>query len=131
LLLAEARTLLAAGVACVLEGNLREPQRHALGAFVPAPSFVEIRCIARPDVLLARYRARAASGCRHPGHVDLQALPEIEAELNAAPDACTALGGPVLHWDSSEGFAADTLLAALDAALAGPVAPAGLARGQP
>lgn len=129
LLLAEARTLLAAGVACLLEGNVREPQRRALGAFRPPPSFVEIRCDARADVLLARYRARAASGRRHPGHVDLEALAEIEAELGAAPVAGTELGGPVLRWDSSEGFATDALLAALDAALAAAVAPAGPGRG--
>jgi predicted kinase len=127
LLLAEAGTLLAAGVGCLLEGNFREPQRRSLGALRPPPSFVEVRCSARPDVLLARYRARAVSGRRHPGHVDLQALPEIEAELHAAPGACTALGGPVLHWDTSEGFAADALLTALDAALAGAVAAAGSA----
>ncbi len=131
LLLAEARTLLAAGVACLLEGNFREPQRRALGAFAlaPPPSFIEIRCTARPAVLLARYRDRAAAGQRHPGHVDLEALPELAAELGAAAAVGPALGGPVLQWDSSDGFAPDALIAALDATLAGLSAPASGTRG--
>jgi predicted kinase len=114
LLVAEAGRLLAAGCACILEGNLREPQRSALAALAPAPQFVEIRCAARPDVLLARYRARARSARRHPGHADLEALPEIERELSAPASAPSGLGGPVLEWDTSDGFAAGELLAALE-----------------
>jgi predicted kinase len=131
LLLAEAGRLLGAGVSCVLEGNFREPQRRALAALplAPAPSFVEIRCGARPDVLVARYRARAHSGSRHPGHVDLEALPELAGELAAGGDAGTALGGPALVWDNSAGFAADGLLAALDAVLARLSVPASGTRG--
>jgi predicted kinase len=130
LLLAEARRLLAAGVDCVLEGNFREPQRQALAALLlPPPRFVEIRCGARAEVLLSRFRARAADGRRHPGHVDLEALPELERELRAAALPGPALGGPVLAWDTSAGFASDALLAALDAALAGLSAPASDTRG--
>jgi predicted kinase len=115
LLVAEAGRLLAAGVHCVLEGNLREPQRRALAALPlsPVPRFVEIRCGAQPAVLLTRFRARAGSGGRHPGHVDLEALPELEREL-AVPATAASLGGPLLEWDTSTGFAADELLDALD-----------------
>lgn len=131
LLLAEAGRLLAAGVDCVLEGNFREAQRRALAALPlrAPPRFVEIRCDARPDLLLSRYRARALAGSRHPGHVDLEALPGLERELRAGAAAGPALGGPVLVWDTSAGFASDALLAALDAALAPISAPASDTRG--
>lgn len=124
-LLGEAERLLAAGVACVLEGNLRAAQRAVLGGFAlqPPPQYVEVRCRARPDLLLARYRARALSGTRHPGHVDLEALPGLEAELTAPPSAA-GLGGPVLEWDSSEGFETATLEQQLEATLAALSVPA-------
>jgi predicted kinase len=131
LLLAEAGRLLGAGVGCVLEGNFREPQRRLLASLGAdaAPSFVEIRCRARAEVLRARYEARARSGRRHPGHVDLEALPELEAELAGCGEAGTALGGAVLAWDNSAGFDSGALLVALDAALAGLSGPARGTRG--
>jgi predicted kinase len=116
LLIAEAGRLARAGVACVLEGNLREPERRALAAL--SATFIEIRCTARRDLLVARYVARAGSPARHPGHVDLEALPELERELGAAPPAQPALG-VAIEWDTSEGFAATAVLAALEARLAG------------
>jgi predicted kinase len=129
-LLDEAGRLLAAGVPCVLEGNLRAAQRAALGGFAlqPPPQYVEIRCHARPDVLLARYRARALSGTRHPGHVDLEALPGLEAELTAPPPAA-GLGGPLLEWDTSDGFETAALERRLAATLATLSAPASGTRG--
>ncbi len=117
LLLAEAGRLLGAGVACVLEGNFREPQRGSLAALTPAPRFLEVRCRAPAEVLIARYRSRAAAGVRHPGHVDLEALPELERELRGPPVVLPPLGGPVLEWDTSAGFDSTALVAALEAAL--------------
>lgn len=119
LLIAEAGRLLAARASCVLEGNLRAPQRRALAALAHAvaPRFVEIRCVARPEVLVARYRARAAAGGRHPGHVDLAALPELEQEFAAGADAMPELGGPALVWDTSADFATAPIEAAVAAAL--------------
>jgi predicted kinase len=119
LLLAEAGRLLGAGADCVLEGNFRGPQRQALVALVPRPAacFVEIRCTAAAQILRARYEARARSGNRHPGHVDLEALPELEAEFEGG-DPGLPLGGMRLAWETSAGFDAAPLLEALDAALA-------------
>ncbi len=130
LLLAEAGRLLAAGVDCVLEGNWRAPQRRALIALVPRPvdCFVEIRCGARAPILRQRYEARARAGRRHPGHVDLEALPGLEAEF-AGLDPGLPLGGALLAWDTSAGFDASSLLGALDAALAAFSAPARDTRG--
>ena len=124
LLIREARTLLVAGACCIVEGNLRAPQRRALtdggwpSSGVTRPTFMEIRCEARPEVLMARYRARIAAGQRHPGHVDLQALTEIEAELATSREATLPpLGGELLHWDTSEGFSTVDLEGALEAGL--------------
>jgi predicted kinase len=129
LLLAEAGRLLAHGVGCVLEGNFRAPQRQALAALSPPPQFVEIRCQARPELLAARYRARAGAGGRHPGHVDLEALPELEREWAVAGASGAALGGALIVWDNSAGFEAATPLRELERALAAVNAPASGTRG--
>lgn len=131
LLLAEAGRLLGAGVACVLEGNFRIAERERLLALPLAAPLrcVEIRCTAAAALLLERYRARAAAGSRHPGHVDLEALPELERELAAPADARPPLGGPALDWDSSAGRGMEPLFAALDATLAALSAPARGSRG--
>jgi predicted kinase len=130
LLISEAHRLLGAGAACIVEGNFRERELGALGAPAAprAARFVAIRMSARPEVLIARYRARAAVGNRHAGHADLEALPEIEREL-ATPPPPAGLGGPLIDWDTSDGFATDALEAALEAALAGLSAPASGTRG--
>ena len=119
LLLTEAGRLLGGGVACLVEGNLRAAQAARLreiGARAGA-TLVEIRCRAAPVVLLARYRARAASGTRHAGHVDLEALPEIERELAVGEGPWPEVGAQVLIHDTTAGFDERALLAALDAAL--------------
>ena len=119
LLLGEAARLLAGGVNCVVEGNLRSAEAarlRELGARSGA-ALVEIRCCAAPAVLLARYRARAESGTRHAGHVDLEALPEVERELAAGEEDRPGLGAQLLIHDTSAGFDARALLAAVDAIL--------------
>jgi len=118
LLIAEAGRLRGAGASCIVEGNLREPQRAALRALAHAAPFVEVQVRAAPEVLLARYRERAAAGVRHPGHVDLEALPEIEAELAARCPPLSPFGGPVLDWDTTERVDGAALIDALGAVLA-------------
>lgn len=121
LLLAEAARLLGAGANAVLEGNFREPQRRALASLAAASGarLVEVRVTARAEVLLQRYRERADRGQRHPGHVDLEALPEVEREiLGAATATPTALGGAALDWDTTAGFETGPLLAVLERCLA-------------
>lgn len=115
LLFDEAERWLAAGACCVLDGNFRPAEALRLQRLpVPPARLVEIRCSAAPTVLLQRYRERAASGTRHSGHVDLEALPEIEAELAAASAATgLALGGALLLYDTTDGFAPEALDAQL------------------
>jgi predicted kinase len=145
LLFREAELLLAAGGSCVLEGNFRREHgprlrriaervesrlpgassgasvgdsRAAGGRARPRVRFVEIRCRASGDVLLARFRERVATGERHPGHDDAGALARIGPALAAGELEPLDLGGAVLDYDSSTGLAPDALLAALDAVLA-------------
>jgi predicted kinase len=119
LLLAEARALLAHGVDCILEGNWRAPQARALAEFAAAAGtdLVEVHCFAAPAVLLARYRARAALGTRHPGHVDLEALADVQQELTVTPCAVLADRARVLSCDTTEGFDAAELLRRVDGLL--------------
>jgi len=115
LLLAEAARLAAAGVDCVLEGNVRAAQRMALDGLVPRPAFLEVRLAARPAVLEERYLARARDGSRHPGHVDLLALPGLALELAPPAVAPAPSLGACIECETSEGFDWAPLLAPLDA----------------
>jgi len=114
LLFRDAATLTRHGLDCVLEGNFRAAQGEALRALVPSPLFIEVRCMASPQTLRERYRARAVDGSRHPGHVDLEALPEIEREFEASPVANLGLGGPVVDWDTTGGVDGSGLVRRLD-----------------
>lgn len=119
LLLADAGAHLARGRSCVLEGNFRAAQRAALEALATIEHgvFVEARVTARADVLSARYRARALDGTRHAGHVDLEALAEIEREF-ARPPAATFGAGRVIEVDTSAGIDCEGIIARLETALA-------------
>lgn len=140
LLFREAEGLLAAGAACVLEGNFRvehgtrlrrlaervaSAAPHAIdgaaargGAATRRVRFVEVRCHAPGDVLLARFRRRVANAERHPGHDDAAVLARIAPELAAPEPVALELGGAVLDYCSAGGLAPDALLDALDAVLA-------------
>jgi glucokinase len=130
LLFREAGHVLAAGGGCILEGNFRPAhgerlRRIADGLRVAAGAakasagtgvrFVEVRCRAAGDVLQRRFRERAAG--RHPGHDDAAAYARIAGDLAAGELPSLELGGAVLDYDTSDGFAPDDLLAALDAVL--------------
>jgi predicted kinase len=116
LLLAEARALLTHGIDCILEGNWRAPQARALAELtaIAGTEFVEVHCFAAAAVLLARYRARSLAGTRHPGHVDLEALADVEQDLLAMPCAVLADATRVLSCDTSEGIDATELLDRVD-----------------
>ena len=120
LLLAEAGALLAHGVDCILEGNWRAPQARALAELAASAGhqLVELQCFASPQVLLARYRARAAAGTRHPGHVDLEALADLTQELAATPCAVLAGAARVVGCDTTDGIDAAALQREVDRLLA-------------
>jgi len=101
-LFALARSHLDAGAGLVLESNFARGVSEAeLAPLVARSRAVAVHCWAPPEVLLARYRARAAE--RHPGHFDLDRLRApvrwVEGPTTEPPE----LGIPCLRLDTSAG----------------------------
>jgi len=111
-----ARSHLDTGAGLVLEAN------YSLGAseasllpLVAGSRAVVVHCWAPPEVLEARYRARAAR--RHPGHQDLahlaRGLPWLGPPATEPPD----LGVPCLRVDTSQAWEAAAITAWVHARL--------------
>jgi predicted kinase len=123
LLFREAELLLAAGADVILEGNfrpdhgprLRRLAERIAGGPPPRVRFVEIRCRASGAQLVARFRARAERGGRHPGHDDAAALARIGPALARGESASLELGGAVLDYDTTDRFDVPALVDAVRA----------------
>jgi predicted kinase len=102
---------LAAGRSCVVEGNFvaayGTPAFRRLAAryaFLP----VQVNCVADPAVLAARFRERALSGERHPGHRDhLPRGPRLDSPTDVRYPlpgrfAPMDIGGHVIELDTSD-----------------------------
>jgi len=109
---------LAAGASLVIESNFDSrfatPRLRALRerfAFEP----VQIQCIAAGAVLWQRFQARAASGERHPGHVDQLNGAELRARLLNPKLDLLDIGGVVIEVDTTnfEQLDYDRLIAAI------------------
>ena len=85
------------GASLVVEGNF-EPA-HAEARFASLPDFrgVQVYCSAPDEVLLARYRERAESGDRHPGHVDDDVARDLGDSLEENRWRPLALDGPLVE----------------------------------
>lgn len=103
LMFAMAEQLLANGVSCILEGNFRAKEYGEVKRLLTGGSTrcLQILCKAQPQVLLKRYVARAESGLRHPGHVDLQCFPELKMELMQDGGEAVETPGPTLEFDTT------------------------------
>lgn len=90
--------LLAARQSCIIESTFRAeldgPRLRALCAQHGVQP-VELQCVAPGALLVARVRARAAKGQRHPGHVDGTWMEEHAHLLRAGPLPPLDLGGPL------------------------------------
>jgi len=105
-----ARSHLDTGAGLVLEANYSRGASEAeLLPLVAGSRAVVVHCWAPPDVLEARYRARAAQ--RHPGHQDLprlaRGLPWLRPPATEPPD----LGVPCLRVDTSQPWDAAAIAA--------------------
>lgn len=89
----------------MIDANLNaEIARKEIGDLINGKdvTVLEIHCYAEPHVLVDRYRKRAESGERHPGHRDANAFPSQE-ELSTM-NGSEALGlGLVLEIDTTNG----------------------------
>jgi len=100
---AQAEQFMTGGIDCLLEGNFRwEEHRERFANLLKRPvALVQVYCRADVEVLLERFRLRARSGSRHPGHVDAESLQEIETELRSAPQNPLPLQGETIECDTS------------------------------
>jgi predicted kinase len=96
--------LLATRQSCIIESTFRAdldgPRLRALCAQHDAQP-LEIQCVAPGEVLVARVLARAASGERHPGHVDGTWMEEHARLLRAGPLPPLNLSGPLRVVDTA------------------------------
>lgn len=106
LMFAETRRWLARGQSCIVEGNFRWlEQAGAFAALDPLNvRYVQVLCRATPQVLVRRFRERAAT--RHPGHADLDNLSELESELRSAAQEPLPLPGHVEVCDTTDDWSA-------------------------
>ena len=100
-----AETQLAVGRSLVIESNfdpkLATPRFLAMKekyGFIP----FQIQCQTEGKVLLQRFKDRAESGERHPGHVDHLNYPGVAATLRQGPLAHLAIGGQVIELDTTD-----------------------------
>jgi hypothetical protein len=91
--------LLRGGTPLVVEGNF-EPD-YAQSRFDSLPPFraVQVYCSAPDEVLLERFRERASSGERHPGHVDDMVESELQEALAQRRWRPLELGGLLVETD--------------------------------
>jgi predicted kinase len=108
LLFAEADRLLDCGQSYIIEGNFRWAEHRQRFDDLAARNaqFIQVACRADPSVLVERFRLRAQSGQRHPGHVDIESLSEIESELLMAVQRALPLGAPVVECDTTDDWQA-------------------------
>jgi predicted kinase len=112
---------LRAGVSFVVESNFH-PAYHnerfaALQEMYGFAAF-QVCCFADGDVLFARFKARAESGERHPGHVDDLNYSEFEEVLRRGRDDALDIEGETYDIDMTDLDAVDFdgLMAAIRAA---------------
>jgi len=96
---------LAAGRSLIAEANfyadtMTERFRSMQAQYDFAP--LQILCRAKSDVLAERFRARWASGTRHPGHVDDQIGEEEMVALFKRYDKGMDIGGAIIEIDTTD-----------------------------
>lgn len=98
-------SLMQAGVSIVVESNFHaERAGPILGKLIDANGYkvVQLLCKAKGDVLVERFFLRAGSGERHPGHVDLTNLEEMEPQLRAGRIDPLPFDGPLIEIDTTD-----------------------------
>lgn len=114
LLAAIAGWMLAGGARVILEANYRRGRSESeLLPLLDRATCRLIQCEAPPEVIIARYAARAAlggdggrggPGGRHPVHRDAELIPTVAADLAAGHYAPLDLPVPVLRVATEDGY---------------------------
>ena len=95
---------LAAGQSLVIESNfapIATSEFKKLQEKYPFRPF-QVMCRTEGKVLVERYRARAKDPDRHPGHVDLETLAEIEPVLTGGRLEPLGIGGEIIELDTTD-----------------------------
>lgn len=94
-----AQTLLTSGTSILIENafhpELASPTLRTIAIETKAAT-LQIICQANNEVLFQRFQQRDAEGLRHPGHVDVQSLDELQAALAQNRPVQLDLDGPVI-----------------------------------
>jgi predicted kinase len=93
---------LRAGRSCVLEANFdHAAATDTLAELRARRPFraLQVVCVADPEVLLARYAARAG---RHPGHLDAQRVDDVREAIAAGRWRALDLGGETVEVDTTD-----------------------------
>lgn len=97
--------LLEVGQGLVVESNFYDrydtPRFKAVLARYPA-RVVQIHCTAAAPVVIARYRERADTSERHPGHLGAAVLPELRAGLRDATWGPLRLAAPCITVNTTD-----------------------------
>jgi predicted kinase len=105
-----AEAQLRAGASFVLESNFHPTYHNEKFATLQKTygfAAFQVRCVADGDVLFARFKARAESGERHPGHVDDLNDDEFEGLLRRGRDDALAIEGETYDMDMTDFDAMD------------------------
>ncbi len=101
---------LAAGRSLIVESPF--DRQHATGEFLALKEKygfrpVQVLCCTDDRVLVQRFKARAESGARHPGHVDHLSHAEFEETLHRGQARPLDIGGIVFEVDTTNWAAVD------------------------
>jgi len=98
-----------AGCGCVIDSTFQARHVSRLNAILhdcPVP-VVQIHCRADTSVLLARYRRRAETGERHPGHLDQNLLEHFDGDALEQIFQPLDIAGHLVRVDTTEFAEAD------------------------
>ncbi|HJT55501.1 MAG TPA: ATP-binding protein [Ktedonobacteraceae bacterium] len=98
-------TQLRAGRSCIVESNFHaEFDREQFLALKAKYDFepLQICCIADGEVLFSRFKDRAATSERHPGHVESVNLEEFKQGLLRGRDEVMDIGGTIFEIDTTD-----------------------------
>lgn len=97
--------LLSVGCSFIVESNF--DAKFSTGKFLELKAKygfepLQMRCVADGEVLFQRFKERAESGKRHPGHVEYLNFEEFKPALLRGRDEVMDIGGSVLEVDTTD-----------------------------
>lgn len=104
-LIRELKDILNVGSSCIVEGKFipkfsNEEIKQLLKD--TGASVIQIQCFCDGEKLYERFKQRALSTERHPGHAEINSLGDFKDELIAGKLPYLELGGEVLEYDTTE-----------------------------